>query len=104
MPCGIGRKAKKTGLLLSRSQADRDDAARIGKLDAALPALERWIGQSEKPVCAVQASNVLYRMGEAARPALPAVHAAMERDAGGAYGGRMLGSILDVLEGRTPAA
>src|SRR5438477_646518 len=47
--------------------------ARIGKVDAALPVLEKWVQNSDAPFFELQAANVLDRLGEAARPALPAM-------------------------------
>lgn len=76
--------------------------ARIGKPDAALKTLERWLAQSDRPEWALQAANVLDRMGEAARPALPAMKAAAQGGgkAGKGYPARILDYSIDVLEGR----
>lgn len=52
--------------------------ARIGKTDAALPALERWLQNTNAPFFALQAANVFDRLGEQARPSLPALKQALE--------------------------
>jgi len=78
--------------------------ARIGKIDAALPVLERCL-KSGGPV-SVQAGNVLDRLGEAARPALPAMKVALESAGegnGGGYPKRILEHVIAVLEGRKEA-
>ena len=80
--------------------------ARMGKIDVALPVLERCLQQKETPAFAVQAANVLDRLGEAARPLLPSMKAALagveKRKNGGGenYPERMLTHIIDVLEKR----
>jgi arylsulfatase A-like enzyme len=82
--------------------------ARLGELDAALPVLEHWIQQTNDLPFALQAGNVLDHLGEAARPALPAVKAALisaKHTTGFAgkdenYLVAMLTHIADVLEGR----
>ena len=82
--------------------------ARLGHLDAALPVLENWIQQIQNPPFALQAANVLDHLKEAARPALPAVKAALipaNRNPGFVskdenYLVAMLTHIADVLEGR----
>ena len=79
--------------------------ARLGKLDVALPVLERWIQRTDTPPFALQAANVLDRLGEAARPALPAMKATLaaarqEKSQGENYLVRILTHIIDVLECR----
>lgn len=79
--------------------------ARAGRLDVAVPALQRWIQQTGTPPFAVQAANVLDRLGEFARPALPSLKtalAAARADKGKAqdYPIRILTRVIDVLEGR----
>ena len=79
--------------------------ARLGKLDAALPVLERWIQRTDTPPFALQAANVLDRLGEASRPSLPAIKTtlAAARQAlgkGENYPVRILEHVIDVLEGR----
>ena len=79
--------------------------ARLGKLDAALPVLERWIQRTDTPPFALQAANVLDRLGEAGRPALPVMKttlaaARQEKAKGENYLVRILTHIIDVLEGR----
>lgn len=73
--------------------------ARQGQAVAALPVLERWLQDKDNPWFALQAANVLDHLGEAARPALPAMRAL--RAAG--YPQRILEHAIAVLEGKTPA-
>ena len=81
--------------------------ARMGKVDAALPVLERCLKNSQSPWFALQAANVLDRLGESARPVLPALRAMQQRVAQeeGAqnplqYQRRILARIIAVLDGR----
>jgi arylsulfatase A-like enzyme len=81
--------------------------ARQGRCDLALPALRKAMEELESPWCSLQACNALDRLGEAARPLLPAVRAFAGRVAEDekfsspqAYPRRILGHLLDVLEGR----
>ena len=80
--------------------------ARQGKADVALPVLERWLRSTEHPAFALQAANVLDRLGETARPAEPAMKQALARaqDSGGdRYAGflqRILDHTVGVLDGR----
>jgi arylsulfatase A-like enzyme len=79
--------------------------ARLGKPEAALPVLQRWMQQTDAPFFALQAANVLARLGDAARPALPAMKAALaaateQRGAGEQYCVRILTHVIDTLEGR----
>jgi arylsulfatase A-like enzyme len=83
--------------------------ARLGKIESALPVLERWLRNTEKVACALQAANVLDRMGEGARPALPLMKRLLKQAEarekpfpGHPYPQRILKRIIDVLEGRTP--
>ncbi len=78
--------------------------ARLGKAPVALPALERCL-KAGGPV-SFQAGNVLDRLGEAARPLLPAMKEALESAADKGKPGspiRVLKHAIDVLEGREPA-
>ena len=81
--------------------------AALGKLDAALPALERCIESSPTPAFIMQAGNVLDRLGERARPALPAmkraVASAPSAPAGSYPPQHILHHAIAVLEGTTPA-
>jgi hypothetical protein len=84
--------------------------ASLGKAEVALPVLERWLGNSESPFVALQAANVLDRMGERARPALPTIKQVLaskpqENDANSsrAYSQRILERTAAVLEGREQA-
>jgi hypothetical protein len=56
--------------------------ARLGHADAALPVLERWLENSQEPIFALQAANVLERLGETARASLPAMHRVLAATAG----------------------
>lgn len=82
--------------------------AAMGSTDAALPVLERWVTQADQRPFAIQAANVLDRLGETARPLLSAmksVHVEARRRGGKSedYPARLLGRSIDVLEGREPA-
>ncbi len=69
-----------------------------GKADIALPVLERWLENTDHPFFALQAANVLDRLGEAARPALPA----MRRVPATGYLQRILEHAIAVLEAKQP--
>ena len=78
--------------------------ARLGKSELALPVLERWIQRTDSPGFVQQAANVLDRLGEIARPLLPAMKRALA-SAPPAKGGtyppqQILHHVIDVLEGR----
>ena len=85
--------------------------AYIGKLDAALPALERQLSNAERDGVALQAANVLARLGEAARPILPGMKAVLTKlevrpeshDKAASYSQRypkdLLTKAIGVLEG-----
>jgi hypothetical protein len=81
--------------------------ARIGRVEAALPVLERLVLEPNPPGVIQQAGNVLDRLGELARPSL----AAMKRAAAsaqptkpGTYAPQyILNHAIAVLEGRTTA-
>jgi HEAT repeat protein len=77
--------------------------ARMNEMGPALATLERWIRQDQKPAFALQAANVLDRLGGSARPALPAMKAALAeaREAKGRYTEyleRILTHAIDSLE------
>ena len=81
--------------------------ARQGKVDLALPVLARQLQDTNQINFALQAANVLDRLGEAARPALPAMQAVLASVAGetgegraGGYLQRILSYRSSVLEGR----
>ena len=81
--------------------------ARIGQTDVALSALARCLTNSQIPWSGLQAANVFDRLGERARPALPALRQALERVAsekGGdnllQYQRRILERTIAVLEGK----
>jgi arylsulfatase A-like enzyme len=81
---------------------------RIGRLDAALPVLERWLGNAEDSPFALQAANSLDRLGEGARPALPLMKQMLEKmgkkenraGRGRPYHDRILKRLVAELEGR----
>jgi tetratricopeptide (TPR) repeat protein len=56
--------------------------ARLGRVDAALPVLERWLENSDHPIFALQAANVLDRLGTAARASLPVMERMLAATAG----------------------
>ena len=79
--------------------------SRLGKMDAALPVLERCLKNTESPWFGLQAANVLDRLGESARPVLPAIRATAKQVAdqqGSAfqYQARILERIIAVLDGK----
>jgi arylsulfatase A-like enzyme len=81
--------------------------ARIGRTEPALPVLERWLTNSASPWFGLQAANVLDRLGESARPALPAMRERLSRVAneeGAAdplqYQRRILERAIAVLDGK----
>ena len=82
--------------------------ARQGKVDVALPVLERWL-QDTNTAFALQAANVLDRIGEAARPALSSMKRVLARAASGTgvsgrtgeYPVRILKHITTMLDGKT---
>ncbi len=115
--CGIlGKKAGVAQPVLIKLTEDpsgfvrvaaADALARQGRLDLALPVLEKAMMDLGEPWCSLQACNALDRLGEAARPVLPAVRELIKRNAQDesfskpqAYPRRILGHMLDVLEGR----
>ena len=87
--------------------ATAEALAILGKLDDALPTLERWLQNTDAPAFAQQAANVLDRLGERARPVLPAMKRAVESAkpaAGGTYPPQhVLNHAIAVLEGKTQA-
>jgi len=71
-----------------------------------LPVLEKAMLDLDAPWCSLQACNALDRLGEAAKPLLPAVRELVRRNAQDesfskpqAYPRRILGHLLDMLEG-----
>jgi arylsulfatase A-like enzyme len=83
--------------------------ARIGQTDSALPVLERWLSNADSPWIGLQAANVLDRLGESARPALPVLREKLSKVASqdGAsnplqYQRRILQRIIAVLDGKAP--
>jgi HEAT repeat protein len=100
--------------LLDKSGAVQVAAAEalvhLGKTKDALPTLERWLRSTDASYFGLQAANVLDRIGEQARPSLPALKEALKaavgssgRASAGQYLARILEHTIAVLEGRTPA-
>jgi HEAT repeat protein len=84
--------------------------ASLGKLDAALPVLERSLKNTHAPFVALQAANVLDRLGERARPLLPMIKQLLasqqkkaDSNSSRAYSQRIMERIVAVLEGREQA-
>jgi arylsulfatase A-like enzyme len=84
--------------------------ASLGKLEAALPVLECALKNAKAPFIALQAANVLARLGERARPSLPMIKqllASAQKEGDGnssrAYSQRIIERIVAVLEGREQA-
>jgi len=81
--------------------------ARMGRLEAALPVRDRWIQKSDAPGFTRQAANVLDRLGESARPSLPArkraLASASPAPAGSYAPQHVLEHAIDVLEGKCQA-
>ena len=81
--------------------------ARLGKPEAALPVLENWVQKTDAPGFVMQAANVLDRLGELARPALPvmktAVAGAAPVPAGSYPPQHILNHAIAVLEGQKQA-
>jgi arylsulfatase A-like enzyme len=115
----LGRKAGPAESALRKRLGDESGAvqvaaaealAALGKTDLALPALERALKNADEPWFGLQAANVLDRMGEMARPALPVMREALKRvaDAEGAtnalqYQRRILERTVAVLDGKASA-
>jgi tetratricopeptide (TPR) repeat protein len=78
--------------------------ARLGQVAEALPVLERWLENSANQGTAQLAGNVLDRLGEQARPALPVMKRVLASEKGGKgalnYPQRILEHSIAVLEGK----
>lgn len=76
-----------------------------GKPDIALPVLERWLQDTNNLWFALQAANGLERLGEMARPALPAMKRAYlelkKQSVRTEYNQNILERMIAVLEGTT---
>ena len=113
----LGQKAKPAQKALLACLKDNSGAVQIaaaealvqlGETAAALPVLESWIGQTDNLAFNLQAGNVLARMGELARPALPAMKSARLATSklkgipstGENYPNMILAQAVDSLEGR----
>lgn len=111
----LGEKAAAAEGVLRPRLADESGAvavaaaealARLGRADLALPVLSVRVQNHENAAFTMQAGNVLDRLGERARPALPAMKRAI-KDAKPLPGGRyppqyILVHTVAVLEGRVP--
>lgn len=80
--------------------------ARQGDLPSSLLVLERWVSQTESPWSALQAANVLDRLGESSRPALPIMKSVLEQKGDSPEGSepylqRLLQRTVAVLDGKT---
>ncbi len=110
--------AAPAGDALRRRLADSSGAVQVAAAEAltrggaagdALPVLARWLRDSEHPWFTLQAANVLDRLGEAARPVLPAMKEVLAAPAGkkdaraADYVHRILERAVAVLEGRAQA-
>jgi arylsulfatase A-like enzyme len=112
----LGKRAAPAGAALEKLCADpsgyvrvaaADALARQGRLDVALPVLEKAMLDLDAPWCSLQACNSLDRLGEAARPLQASIQELAKRvkqdesfSKPSAYPRRILGHLLDVLEGR----
>jgi len=112
----LGEKAAPAEAALRRCLDDKSGAvavaaaealARQGQAKAALPVLERWAQSTGTPAFIMQAGNVLDRLGELARPALPAMKRALtfaKPTPGGTYPPQhIMEHSVAVLEGRAAA-
>ena len=116
----LGNEAKPAGKDLHACLDDDSGAvqiaaaealARQGETDAALPVLQRWIGQTDNLAFNLQAGNVLARLGESARPALPALESARlaaaklkgDPTTGENYPSALFTHVLGCLQGRLEA-
>lgn len=112
----LGARAAPAEAALRRLLADPSGAvqvaaaealAALGHVDAALPVLERCLQNTDTPASIMQAGNVLDRLGERARPALPAMKRAVAQSKptpNGTYPPEhILNHAIAVLEGATPA-
>jgi len=84
--------------------------ARLGKTMVALPVLERWLRNVDSPWFGLQAANVLDRLGENARFALPSMRDRLRvlvNEDGAAnplqFQRKILERMISVLEEKTPA-
>ncbi len=96
--------------VLSVQVAAAEALAKQGHADAALPVLERVLTQNAAPFAALQAANVLDRMGEQARPLLSVMEKRLKKlpsgkgaNSAAAYQQRILERIIAVLQGREKA-
>lgn len=103
-------RARLNDASLSVQVAAAEALAKQGHADAALPVLERILTQNATPYAALQAANVLDRMGEQARPLLPAMEQRRKSLPSGkgssnvsGYLERILSRITSVLQGREKA-
>jgi hypothetical protein len=115
----LGQKASPAETALRQRLADPSSAVQIavaealgrqGQVEIALPVLEHWLQTPNQPAAALQATNVLDRFGETARPVLPAMRRVLanatsaqnETGRTGEYPLRILERSIAVLEGKVP--
>jgi len=112
----LGVKAASAKLALKKCCEDKSGGvqvaaaeamARIGKLEQAMPVLERCLQDENAPFFSLQAANVLDHLGESAKSALPTVKkimASLKPEEGAnspkAYPQRILERLIDVWEGK----
>jgi hypothetical protein len=115
----LGTNAASAEAALRRSLDDPSGAVQVsaaealaglGKTELALPVLERALKNTDAPFFALQAANVLDRLGERARPSLgmmKEILVALAKASAPAdpryYGRRIMERNIAVLEGREPA-
>jgi hypothetical protein len=112
----LGIKAASAEAALHRRLDDKSGAvavaaaealARLGQPEAALPVLEHWAQNTDEPAVILHAGNVLDRLGEIARPSLPAMKRALAHakpTPAGIYPPQyIMNHAIAVLEGRMPA-
>jgi HEAT repeat protein len=114
----LGEKAASAETALRKCLSDPSGAvqvvaaealARMGKVDVALPVLERCLSDTNSPWMGLQAANVLDRLGNEARPSLKFMSQRLnalpeDREMPSdpfAYQRRILNHATSVLEGRT---
>jgi arylsulfatase A-like enzyme len=115
----LGGKAQPAAAELSKRLTDDSGAVQIAaaealagidRLNEALPVLQQWLKSQENPRFALQAANVLDRLGDRARPALPMMKEVLadslapgKNGGGDEYIQRILTRSISVIEGKTPA-
>jgi len=111
----LGKKAAPAeAVLLKAAKEDASGAVQVAAADAlrqlgrtaeAVETLRRWFLQEENAAYALQAANVIDRLGEAARPLLPEIKERASGRSKGRKGGenyalRIANTLQDVLSGK----